>query len=490
MKKLILLAFAIILSGKLIAQNYKGIIPGNISHFQYTNNVNPLKECIRSVSSDSISTVGGNSEIYNYLQIETDSEWCYPVNYHTWMGYEIIQSASGYEYYLNTDKDTIGINTLEVTGQPWTLYNFPNGDYLEAVVTSEMQDSFLSLNDSTKIISLQAKNSGGNNIPHPLNLKTLKLSQHYGWVETLPFKYFPDDTTSYHLMGISNPQAGYQTLGADSIFNYAVGDTFQYHSKMQSSISDYTESYTSFAVINKLYSAMADTIFYTYDRRHYFYQQVFGSSSSSFVHDTTSSFIVPDDYPYLNEVSEKMISYYAGYGYAKIHKSPDFNSRWQKLITNICLITFDDTCNLIATDCGGYSSYVSGIGLIREDYSLWYPDFTELLFYSKGSETWGNRINWSVILGLNNLPTKENGVTLVGNVFTDDIKLISAEQVGITKIILRDMMGREVLKTEKVLTKGENSFSTQGLSNGVYTLTLSGGKTHKSYKVIKQMNPK
>ena len=78
------------------------------------------------------------------------------------------------------------------------------------------------------MITLQAKDLQGQNIPHPFNGKEIRLSKNYGLSGIYDLYMFPQDTLLYTLEGRMIPMFGVQELTAAEIYDYAVGDEFQY----------------------------------------------------------------------------------------------------------------------------------------------------------------------------------------------------------------------------------------------------------------------
>ncbi len=77
-----------------------------------------------------------------------------------------------------------------------------------------------------KQIALQVKDSLGNSISHPFNGKEIHLAKNNGLLLFYNTLNFPDDTTSFILVGKSDPDEGVVNLTEKEIYDWDIGVNF------------------------------------------------------------------------------------------------------------------------------------------------------------------------------------------------------------------------------------------------------------------------
>ena len=116
--------------------------------------------------------------------------------------------------------DSIKINTLANLNDNWKLLNLSNGNFLQATVVTISLQTILGNADSVKTISLQAKDSLGNNMNNIFNDKETKIGKQNGFLQIYNLLEFPSDTIPYSLVGKSNLDVGIVNLTAKEIFDF------------------------------------------------------------------------------------------------------------------------------------------------------------------------------------------------------------------------------------------------------------------------------
>jgi len=208
----------------LIAQNYQNICTPGITFYKGPDNFFKAFRC------DSIIPVGvGDTLFFSYRAIRTLADTgCQDTTSGSILGRKIFKTQSGWFYLFNRNDDTVKINSQATLNQSWRFCPLPANGYIEAKVSAIVSDSVLGSLDVIKIITLQAKDSGSNNITHFLNQKSIRLSQHWGLSLMLDVFSVPNDTIFYTLAGKSSPVVGIQNLTWPEIYDYQVGDEFHY----------------------------------------------------------------------------------------------------------------------------------------------------------------------------------------------------------------------------------------------------------------------
>jgi hypothetical protein len=227
MKKILLLLLCFS-GGMLVAQNYQNICTPGITF--YINSAGK----IMAFRQDSIWSPGNNDTIFiSYRTIRPFFiNGCYDTTNGSILGRRIYKKQDGTFYFFNWNHDTLTIKSQTAINETWKFCNLTGGSRIDATVINILTDTVLGLSDQVKIISFQAKDQNGNNIPHFLNLKTISLSRHYGITKTFDLYFMPDtltnDTASYMMNGKTALHLGIQNLTWRDIYNFDVGDEFHY----------------------------------------------------------------------------------------------------------------------------------------------------------------------------------------------------------------------------------------------------------------------
>ncbi|HRP58722.1 MAG TPA: hypothetical protein PK833_00325, partial [Vicingus sp.] len=231
MRSLTFILFTII-TLNLFSQDYRLISPNKEVHFN-TNSILTLK-----IDSNFIS--GTDTTYFNHKALVVDYI-IYPcsgrISDTSWVGYGITVQQNGDYIFRNIQNEPILIKSTALLNDSWVLYTFLNGDYIEAKITSILQETVLGNIDSVKTITLQAKNSLNSIITHAVNGTELKLSKYNGIIKLYAFKNFPNTLTSCVIVGSSNPNNGVVNLTAADVYNFDIGDIFH-------TIQEYQEPYS------------------------------------------------------------------------------------------------------------------------------------------------------------------------------------------------------------------------------------------------------
>lgn len=124
----------------------------------------------------------------------------------------------------------------------------------EATVLNVIEYSALYYIDSVKVITLQHKDSLGNNLQGNWNGAEIRLSNNYGWQKTFNVYEFPDSTTHYELTKYSIPTY-------TDIYNYTIGDTIQFYKRWNNYMISH-EDYLTKVILSKNIDANNGNISY------------------------------------------------------------------------------------------------------------------------------------------------------------------------------------------------------------------------------------
>lgn len=383
------------------AQNYALITPNQEKHFTGLSNVNttvpgPLILSIRIDSTQPLS----NQTIYKNYPVftpPTNSSNCQlTFNDSSWIGHQIIAYTNGDYLFFNRDHDSILIKTSANVNDTWTLYTFPNQDYIEASVTSISPVSVLGNMDSVKTIQLQVKDNLNNPITHPFNNKAIKCSKNYGLTQFYYIPDFPLDTNTYSLVGSNTPNAGTVNLTADAIFDYDIGDVFHTEDHYRSDFSPwmYRETNIRQVVLGKAVSGNQDTLRYSIARciNEYTNNTMTPTPDTTITVDTITTTIVLSEYAFLNKLTHEINNDSSGYVSFFMH--PQINRRAKGTIRNYYRAGPNCWQAVIGTPAP-FTTYIEGLGggYYNNPNLFIGEDRYELVYYAKNGVTWGTPLN-------------------------------------------------------------------------------------------------
>lgn len=387
--------------GTLHAQNYQTVQNGTQQFFEKSNNQ------LFGVGVES-AILSNSDSIYSLVKTYQDDMFDgYCTDTASWLGLKIQLSPNGDNVFYNTDNESITIKTTANLNDTWTLYTFSNGNYVEATLTAITHDIIVgSVMDSVKTITLQTKNSQGNNITHLVNNKTLKFSKNYGLIKTLKLFEFPTNLADDYTFVDNSNQIGNYKLTPTMAYDYQIGDIFQYRKLTGDNHYHKEYTYTQYTVLNRTDGATTRT--YTMARSRY--EEVFDDSDFDQIFDVHEITYYPKDtivqtvdlvvesnamemdkLPYEIYGPRKFLVYYLfpnSYNNRIIHenKTYQYSTSW-------------DSCFSVMNDWGDEyersEKYVKGLGKVYDGYYTMtngidaYYNFEALIYYEKGVETWG-----------------------------------------------------------------------------------------------------
>ena len=177
---------------------------------------------------DSVSVFGTDSIFTNHFTVRQLVDGRLNVPVAGWLGEKTIIKPTGENLFFNAGGDTILIETQAQLNDTWNLFKLNPSSYLEATVLSVGTETILGSSVDIKTISLQRKDYSGTLLNHPLNGKTIQLSNSLGIIQGLDFYLFPNDTTQIEIAGMENPTIGIHRLTPEEAYDFEVGDEFHY----------------------------------------------------------------------------------------------------------------------------------------------------------------------------------------------------------------------------------------------------------------------
>ncbi len=455
---------------------------GNAYYSANTGNMKVLK-------IDSVNVLSGKDSVfYTFPAIRKGTEPdCFDTAGGSILGREIIQRELAIYQMLNQHHDTLTLLTAYKPGTRWTFCSLQGGDRIEATILSKYSDTILGTADTVKIIQFQAKDADGQNIGHPLNGKTMTLTNSYGFSQLYDFTLLPDSLVAYKLVGSDYREAGKRDLSWDRIYQFDTGDQFFYSEtevRDGHSGSDSTETKTLKTVLNKRVSPDNDSITYKFAIcRHSVRYLENGDTVVSNVKDTVDhsfsylSFPLPgwishapdEFFPYENSGKSLADSYF-------MSDSSEYNGRQLRWTEHPGFERLVSGCWVSASDTSSYRiSYADGLGEV-ERISISpiaaHRVREKLIGYVKQNETWGMilPVSCSSFLGTNDQPKlPEIAVKIIPSPVKTMAKVI-VEMKGTfhaATFLLYDLSGKEVLHLR--LSSPTTSFERNRMAPGLYT---------------------
>ncbi len=478
----------------LAAQSYSAFVPGRDAFYVYNTGAGSWK--VDAIHTDSIGLNGSFTEYHDYRREVPSAVWAsYCLNFAdtSWLGHSILNNTvSGSTAFLNEQNDSIVFTHAAGIGQTGMLYVFPNGDKIVGTVVSVSSVSFMSITDSVKTMTLQALDATSTPIANDFNGKTIQVSKIRGLIRAYSWKKFPTDTTVFVLAGMNNPQEGIADQNAASIYDYNIGDRFDYETLWNGNAMSgpTTYSYYTRIVIGKTISSNADTITYTYLED--FTQKIGNTILQQWVGQTV---VQPIVLPWENSIYDMNLlpvefadgpDTNSGYGAVRSGWPYDvtlYNGRQQKSYTYDMwwFYSQDSSCyfpaNLSWGPCDGtYREWAQGVGQVYARYgSVTCFGYYYLRYFDKGNEVWGTPHNWSVI---NAVPAHGAG-SIPAQVWPNpamnevNVNLAGFSGTEVTYQIY-SITGR--LSTEGVCIPmgGTLEIPVNQISEGIYTIVVSG----------------
>lgn len=406
-------------------------------------------------------------------------------NGYSWFGSNGYLKQSGREVYFNHDRDSIFIETTTPLGKSWRLFNFNNGDYIEARVTAMNAVSLLGITDTLKTISLERKDNGGNMLFDPVNFIQLGILRDSGWINFVDAYHFPDVLISLQRIPYFDIPVRAQ------IFDFQPGDIFQNKYITTNFLSQsLPPDYEEIEILSRVDFPSGDSVQYTsfIQRMHV----VFNTSPTPHFDTIYSSMLEASTYKDLSKrifpgwPSESI--YLAGEVSAYIldtgacHQRPEIGmTRGNFMLDSLC------SCYKIPFETVVISErFAVGRGCIAQSsnaFSSGGPLMKmQQISYQKGIETCGDALVFTAI----EERTLPESITVYPNPVAGTCRIRHNLNFS-DELTLRivNMMGT-ILYQESGIKSNVVSIDLAGFETGIYLVQLGNGKSIVSGRLIKQ----
>ncbi|MBK7173513.1 MAG: T9SS type A sorting domain-containing protein [Bacteroidales bacterium] len=466
---------------------------------------------LKSIRIDTSYSLDGVSHLKNLSSVGSADGNCFSPFGNSWIGREVISYPNGDNYFINYNEDSLLIRTLGLMGESWVfLRNQLLNLELHANIMSVSEDTFLGITDSVKVIELQAFDLTGNAKSHALNGTQLILSKHYGLTRLIEFFANPRQTyyspeKIYDLVGMTDPILGIQNLEYSQIYNFEIGDEFHtladgYYTSGSAWDSTQKISY----VIDKAISASGDSVTYTFFHKWRnvsfvgpeLYWLNFGQDTAmitySFRSETAIQFLkLPGEAmvfqsgpteAYIKDAAQGSSQLYNG---RQIKEDPSGG--------NVHYFgTWGDSCFQYYAwgypDLTHFGQYIEGCGGPYWFETAYHLDREyKLVYFRKGSETWGSPFNDQTWLGQVEIPASIDNIKVYPNPVVDNltVEIANPGKEGCLIYMITSLLG----KTSCQGTINEMNFSipTRGFAPGMYVLRIfKDGQAIGQRKFVKQ----
>ncbi len=325
----------------------------------------------------------------------------------SWLGDSVRIRQDGENVFYNQSGEWISLQTTVGFGYHYHLYDFPNGDYIEATHTGGQLEAVFDVVDYTKTFTLQAKNQAGIKIPHPMNGKTFKLSLNYGLIQTYNFNLFPNDTSMIKPGGMPFRNKGRGILNTGMIFNIRNGYELHFIGRQEncgfSGCRKDSILESRFLIMRD--SLSSDTLLLHWKRAiiDFYNDPVTGSGIDAY-QDTITDTIIFNRLAFLDSMSRQLFQNDEGWGYSVTYRSDSTGLGFVKRPYDG--FDFDSVGHCLSP--GSSQSYLplnvygDGLGNIYYKKNMTGIGFEErkMVYYQKGLQTWGTPLGFS-ILGTN-----------------------------------------------------------------------------------------
>ena len=491
--KFILTTIILLFSVLSYSQDYKLFHAG--SHKVYANF--PVPDSTFSIAFDSAQRIGSDSVYYNFTQtgniISSDScqfwggQQCTKQDKPTWLGSGVRYDNQSVYTFITQMGESLIFDFSVMDGNPVLFYQNATEKFYYTFLKSDTL-TVLGFVDSTKFFTITHTDVSGNTINSPLNGSHISIAKTLGLVQFFQVDAFPDVLNPVYMLGNISPDLGLAKLTNADIYNYSIGDIFQYHS-----ITHYnngppgqnSEQFTRFTIIDKLITA--DSVIYTAEKTD------FEKGSSSATND-----IVLLKYKANEEIARIPFEYIDPEIFSYTVRSMRFETycgikRWTYRVNPHQGLRYCSFANCWGSNdvpgpeptdedvytCGlglYYSIYAEGV---IHPYDPGYYHSSELIYSQKNGVDCGSE----AFLGISEKP-------LVSDLFSvypvpaRDFLTVETEQPIGSWLSIHTISGTEINKQQLFETKTQIDVSH--LKSGIYMLKLITGKSVMIKMMVKE----
>jgi hypothetical protein len=419
------------------------------------------------IAVDSVKIENGDSVFYLNRVVKPCSGCVYPQSYLAnqpqFLKCRMVRHAGGLYVFSNPGK--FQLRTLAGVSQSWI---FDSVAGITAQVASKTYELVLNQWDSVKTIQLS-------------NGQMIRLSKNHGLMQ------FPETGTShtFSLTGIAGRNLGELLPGFKEMYNYNVGDVFQYrYESMSYAIGDGSGGLIKHRIISKDSSATG----YTYGMQVYtisWYESMIGFHSDSTHHYEVGTSVLVDSatdicnhypgqlvldpeglggLPYT--ASLMVVANDTGQSIARIMGPPD---------AALFYTNGSDTLNSVGGVLGFIKKYTTGLGLVIDNLSIFESASSFMMIgYVKNGCTVGTVYSDDFLLEKLPENAAPGDVKMFPNPARDKVFItLSPNFWNMATIELQAPDGRILQNIPGIAAKHTYSFDVSALPKGLYFVSIS-----------------
>jgi len=481
--KPILLFFLVSCSITLFAQDYTNIASPGTTFFKHADSF------LRGYRYDSAKVTGSDSVFYapRVILRSPDPYGCSDTSNGPVLGMVIRKAADGWFIFLDRNTDSVKFKANALLNESWLCKTLPANGQLMAKITAIRTDSVVDTVDQVKEITFNAQYTNGTVYPHIINGVRILLSRHFGFVRTIDWNLFPNDTSMWALKGKGSPKIGIQDFTMAECYDFQPGDVFHYCK---------TEDYSGAIIPTKLIKTILSRTNYGNDSVVYVssvcsvktlcipppnIEQSWDTVTESIVfggfNDTGLFNRIPDQFVYYTLYPHRATRYFKPEG--------GFNGRPSKGVSpgDYC---FTANCwrEYSFEDFYKERDYAKGLGTwFSRDYSYdsgsWQDFRSTLVYYQKGPEQWGTPLaqDCNLLMDDGLQPLRASAVIRIN---PNPVKTLTVIEMGADFHASRscwqlyDMTGR--LLKMGTLTGSTLVFDRSGIGAGCYIFSIKDEK--------------
>jgi len=501
LKGAVLFAFFTFSALAVLAQDYKAL-KTDAGYYFYDSVANDMI----AIRIDSVAISGADILYFNFPQIRpTENSFCYISDGASWLGDPVIEKPGGIFLFKSINSqtgiqtDTLVIKTQATLNEEWKFAGFPfSTDHIDAQVTAIENISFLGLTDSVKIITLTRKDASGLVVPDAINNEEIRLSKNYGLIRLPKFDDFNDYIRFYEITGKTNPQSGNINPDVGAIFDFEVGDEIHTRYFSNGFISTITtEIWTIKRVTGKSISPLNEWKAYKYDIC--FLKTI--KTAPEWIPQNETRHQSVNDTIFLN--SETAVEFSKEPNQTFFDPASGFmlsTSAFMKLQRPAKILNYNypfnpsyppDSCwSMVMVDGGCDPYYIKGLGgpyYNCPPVIFWYTYIDEIVYYKKGSETWGTPLDCDSLLQVGTEESDLNdAINFYPNPASGKVTLTLPFTVKLPcELLLTDLSGRVVERI--IISSKTQPIDITNLKPGLYFARLTNDNGSRFIgKIIKK----
>ncbi|MBY0427243.1 MAG: T9SS type A sorting domain-containing protein [Cytophagales bacterium] len=465
MKNLLFTVFCLTFVQFTFGQNYYPVNRKDIHYYSDSS-----KSVAFALKIDSVKKIGQDSVYYMYKQIRnrTNTGTNFRCEFtslgDSWFGNTIKISPEGSCVILNKNKSEFLIKTKAALNEKWVAYQ-NNIWKAEITFTNKERETFLGITDSVKIFTVNILKINNSDTTHSYDGVKFKLSKNYGFIELVNI-FTWDNSGDYNenqlyrlkIEGMENAKLGLYNYSVRDIYNYSIGDIFQYEESYNCTCPNGYFKQTIDSIISK--TETDTSLVYNVTRKSK--NTPYNPNNTTFSNNNFNLIYEFKNLGFLDDFNRIQFKYDTTFNGWKKRDSPNLLNYQGKI----------DTCLNYIIDGGGcYSDYYLGFGNFHNecDYYFYNGSSSEkLVYYKKGSNTWGQRI----VLGIDESEFNIiSSFKLSPNPASTYIQYSLANQIKDGELRLLDVLGNVAYSTP--LNQAEGNIDVSKLGRGIYFYQIS-----------------